>query len=89
VYAHLDKAADRLVAEVEAALDEAGVPHLVQRGGTMFSLFLHDEPPAAVRDFDGASAVAGWITPVPGGVGPMTIAMFLKNTVRAARQAGA
>jgi len=56
VYAHLDKAADRLVAEVEAALDEAGVPHLVQRGGTMFSLFLHDEPPAAVRDFDGASA---------------------------------
>jgi glutamate-1-semialdehyde 2,1-aminomutase len=56
VYAHLDKAADRLVAEVEAALTEAGVPHLVQRGGTMFSLFLHDEPTAAVRDFDGAAA---------------------------------
>ena len=29
--------------------------------------------------------VAGWITPVPGGVGPMTIAMLLKNTVRAYR----
>ncbi|MBK8249409.1 MAG: bifunctional methylenetetrahydrofolate dehydrogenase/methenyltetrahydrofolate cyclohydrolase FolD [Gemmatimonadetes bacterium] len=38
--------------------------------------------------FESASAVAGMITPVPGGVGPMTIAMLLKNTVRAARQAG-
>ncbi len=35
-------------------------------------------------DFASASAVAGWITPVPGGVGPMTIAMLLKNTVQAA-----
>ncbi len=38
--------------------------------------------------FESASAVASHITPVPGGVGPMTIAMLLKNTVRAARQAG-
>src|SRR5690606_21968851 len=35
-------------------------------------------------DFEGASARAGWITPVPGGVGPMTIAMLLANTVEAA-----
>jgi 5,10-methylene-tetrahydrofolate dehydrogenase/methenyl tetrahydrofolate cyclohydrolase len=35
--------------------------------------------------FAEASEVAGWITPVPGGVGPMTIAMLLKNTVRAYR----
>ncbi|MGE0310654.1 MAG: bifunctional methylenetetrahydrofolate dehydrogenase/methenyltetrahydrofolate cyclohydrolase FolD [Lautropia sp.] len=35
-------------------------------------------------DFASASARAGWITPVPGGVGPMTIAMLLDNTVRAA-----
>ena len=35
-------------------------------------------------DFASASRVAGWITPVPGGVGPMTIAMLLRNTVRAA-----
>jgi methylenetetrahydrofolate dehydrogenase (NADP+)/methenyltetrahydrofolate cyclohydrolase len=35
-------------------------------------------------DFPSASTVAGWITPVPGGVGPMTIAMLLKNTVQAA-----
>ena len=38
-------------------------------------------------DFEGARRVAGMITPVPGGVGPMTIAMLLQNTVRAARQA--
>ena len=31
---------------------------------------------------DEAKEVAGFITPVPGGVGPMTIAMLLKNTVR-------
>ena len=35
-------------------------------------------------DFEAARGVAGWITPVPGGVGPMTIAMLLKNTALAA-----
>ena len=34
--------------------------------------------------FESASKVAGYITPVPGGVGPMTITMLLKNTVKAA-----
>lgn len=34
--------------------------------------------------FESASAVAGYITPVPGGVGPMTITMLLSNTVKAA-----
>ncbi|HET7566294.1 MAG TPA: bifunctional methylenetetrahydrofolate dehydrogenase/methenyltetrahydrofolate cyclohydrolase FolD [Gemmatimonadaceae bacterium] len=37
-------------------------------------------------DIDSAREVASLITPVPGGVGPMTIAMLLKNTVRAAEQ---
>lgn len=32
-------------------------------------------------DFDSASAVASWITPVPGGVGPMTITMLMENTI--------
>jgi methylenetetrahydrofolate dehydrogenase (NADP+)/methenyltetrahydrofolate cyclohydrolase len=35
-------------------------------------------------DFAGVREVAGWITPVPGGVGPMTITMLLVNTVQAA-----
>ena len=37
-------------------------------------------------DFDGVREVAGWITPVPGGVGPMTITMLLANTVEAAER---
>jgi 5,10-methylene-tetrahydrofolate dehydrogenase/methenyl tetrahydrofolate cyclohydrolase len=36
-------------------------------------------------DFDEVKEVAGAITPVPGGVGPMTIAMLLKNTLRSAQ----
>jgi methylenetetrahydrofolate dehydrogenase (NADP+) / methenyltetrahydrofolate cyclohydrolase len=38
-------------------------------------------------DFDTASEKAAWITPVPGGVGPMTIAMLLQNTLIAYEQA--
>ncbi len=37
-------------------------------------------------DFEAAKEVAGFITPVPGGVGPMTIAMLLKNTVESAKR---
>ena len=37
-------------------------------------------------DFDGVKQVAGWITPVPGGVGPMTITMLLVNTLEAAER---
>jgi methylenetetrahydrofolate dehydrogenase (NADP+) / methenyltetrahydrofolate cyclohydrolase len=37
-------------------------------------------------DFERVKSVAGWLTPVPGGVGPMTVAMLLSNTVRAALQ---
>lgn len=33
-------------------------------------------------DFDAAAEIAGWITPVPGGVGPMTITMLMRNTLR-------
>jgi len=37
-------------------------------------------------DFKEACKVAGWITPVPGGVGPMTVAMLLKNTLEGAKR---
>jgi len=37
-------------------------------------------------DFDTAKYIAGWITPVPGGVGPMTITMLLMNTLEAAEK---
>jgi len=38
-------------------------------------------------DFDSVSQKAAYITPVPGGVGPMTITMLMKNTVMAAKMA--
>jgi methylenetetrahydrofolate dehydrogenase (NADP+)/methenyltetrahydrofolate cyclohydrolase len=38
-------------------------------------------------DFEGVKQVAGYITPVPGGVGPMTITMLLANTLDSAQQA--
>ncbi|XP_028771171.1 bifunctional protein FolD 2 [Neltuma alba] len=37
-------------------------------------------------DFEEASKVAGWITPVPGGVGPMTVTMLLQNTLEGAKR---
>jgi methylenetetrahydrofolate dehydrogenase (NADP+)/methenyltetrahydrofolate cyclohydrolase len=40
-------------------------------------------------DFESVKHKASWITPVPGGVGPMTITMLLSNTVKAASQINA
>ena len=37
-------------------------------------------------DYESAASVASMITPVPGGVGPVTVAMLLKNTVEAAKK---
>lgn len=37
-------------------------------------------------DFENVKDKASWVTPVPGGVGPMTIAMLMQNTVNAAKQ---
>ena len=53
VYAHLTEAGDTIKAAAAEALTAAGVPHVVQSTGTMFSVFFTDRP---VRDFAGASA---------------------------------
>ena len=37
-------------------------------------------------DYAGVRETAGWITPVPGGIGPMTVAMLIANTVLAAER---
>ena len=81
--------ADVLVAAV-------GVPRLlgadaVKPGATVIDVGMNRTPDglAGDVDFEAVSDVAGAITPVPGGVGPMTIAMLLVNTLKAARtQAG-
>lgn len=66
---------------------------LIKPGATVIDVGINRVPDPEAKsgyrlvgdvDFDSARAVAGRITPVPGGVGPMTIAMLLRNTVRAA-----
>jgi glutamate-1-semialdehyde 2,1-aminomutase len=56
VYAVLDKTSQVLREAVASALSEAGVPHVVQHVGSMFSLFLTDEGVDAVPDFAAAGA---------------------------------
>jgi glutamate-1-semialdehyde 2,1-aminomutase len=51
VYAHIGAAADAVKAAASDALGQAGVPHVVQSAGTMFSIFFTDQP---VTDFESA-----------------------------------
>ena len=64
----------------------------VQRGATVLDVGINRLPDGSLCgdvDFEPVSLVAGALTPVPGGIGPMTIAMLLANTARAAaRSAG-
>jgi len=69
---------------------------MVKPGATVIDVGINrvpdDSDPRGYRivgdvDFEGVSEVADAITPVPGGVGPMTIAMLLQNTLQAARRA--
>ncbi len=59
----------------------------IKPGATVIDVGINRTPQGLAGDveFDGAAKVAGLITPVPGGVGPMTIAMLLRNTLKAAR----
>ncbi|QGN33806.1 glutamate-1-semialdehyde 2,1-aminomutase [Microlunatus sp. Gsoil 973] len=56
VYQTVDKAAEQLKAEVHAALDKAGVPHLVSGSGNLFSVFFVAEGVTAVPDYAAAQA---------------------------------
>jgi methylenetetrahydrofolate dehydrogenase (NADP+)/methenyltetrahydrofolate cyclohydrolase len=59
---------------------------MVQAGATVIDVGMNRTDNGLFGDVDpGAAELAAYITPVPGGVGPMTIAMVLKNTVTAAR----
>src|SRR3954468_15665113 len=56
VYACLDRAAEQVREAASAALTRAGVPHVVQNVGNMFSVFFTDEGVESVPDFDAAAA---------------------------------
>ena len=60
---------------------------MVKRGACVIDVGINrlaDGKLAGDVDFDAVKEIAGSITPVPGGVGPMTVAMLMVNTVRAA-----
>ena len=66
----------------------------IKPGAAVIDVGINEKPDASKKkgyrlvgdvNFEEAAQVAGWITPVPGGVGPMTIAMLMKNTLQAAR----
>jgi methylenetetrahydrofolate dehydrogenase (NADP+)/methenyltetrahydrofolate cyclohydrolase len=71
-----------------AAVGRAGIvaPDMVKVGAAVVDVGINRTDAGIVGDVDaGAMERAAYMTPVPGGVGPMTVAMLLRNTVRAAR----
>jgi methylenetetrahydrofolate dehydrogenase (NADP+)/methenyltetrahydrofolate cyclohydrolase len=85
----------RHIAEADLLVVAVGKPGIVQGdwirpGATVIDVGINRRDDGTLVgdvDFEVASRRAGWITPVPGGVGPMTVAMLMQNTLDAALQA--
>jgi methylenetetrahydrofolate dehydrogenase (NADP+)/methenyltetrahydrofolate cyclohydrolase len=78
--------------QAEVVIAAAGVPHLIgaehiSAGAVVIDVGIHRSAEGLIGDvdFDAVSKIASKITPVPGGVGPMTIAELLRNTLKAAQ----
>ena len=87
---NLARSADILVAAAGRAKLVTGA--MVKRGACVIDVGMNrlaDGSLAGDVDFASAAQAAGWITPVPGGVGPMTIAMLLENCLVAQQQSAA
>jgi methylenetetrahydrofolate dehydrogenase (NADP+)/methenyltetrahydrofolate cyclohydrolase len=83
--AEVARQADILVAAIGRA--KLVGPGMVKPGACVIDVGVNRLPDGKLAgdvDFEAVKPLAGWITPVPGGVGPMTIAMLLENCVRAA-----
>ena len=90
------KKRDELTRSADILVSAAGVPGLikvdqVKEGAVVIDVGINrvvgdDGKKRTVGDvdFEGVCGIAGYISPVPGGVGPMTVAMLLRNTVQAA-----
>jgi methylenetetrahydrofolate dehydrogenase (NADP+) / methenyltetrahydrofolate cyclohydrolase len=82
------------VARAEILVAAVGVPQMVRgewirEGAVVIDVGMNRLPSGKLVgdvDFAGAAQRASWITPVPGGVGPMTVAMLLSNTLDASRR---
>jgi len=90
--ANITRQADILIAAI--GVPEFVTAGMVKEGATVIDVGINrvddQEDPRGYRlvgdvNYDDVFDVAGAITPVPGGVGPMTVAMLMKNTVKAAR----
>ena len=76
--------ADILVAAI--GIPGTIAPDMVKQGSTVIDVGITRTDAGLVGDVDpGAAGLAAYMTPVPGGVGPMTIALVLEGTLRAAR----
>jgi methylenetetrahydrofolate dehydrogenase (NADP+) / methenyltetrahydrofolate cyclohydrolase len=83
--AAVTREADVLVAAVGRA--KLVGPAMVKPGACVIDVGVNRLPDGSLAgdvDFEAVKNIAGWITPVPGGVGPMTIAMLLENCLHAA-----
>lgn len=74
---------------VVVAVGKAGLVHgdMLKPGACVIDVGINQGPDGKIVgdvDFASANEVAGFLTPVPGGVGPVTVAMLLRNTLRAA-----
>ena len=85
------EALDSIAREAEILIVAIGQPEfvtaaMVRQGAVVIDVGIHRTDDGLVGDVDYAavSQIAGAITPVPGGVGPLTVAMLLRNTLRAA-----
>jgi len=90
-----------VVRQADIVIAAIGKPHFVKAewikpGATVIDVGINAIPDATKKsgqrlvgdvDFENAKQVAGAITPVPGGVGPMTIAMLMQNTLNSAKRA--
>jgi methylenetetrahydrofolate dehydrogenase (NADP+) / methenyltetrahydrofolate cyclohydrolase len=80
--------ADILV--VAAGVPGLIIPQMVRTGAVVIDVGINRLPDGRITgdvDFEGVRAKASYITPVPGGVGPMTVAMLMNNTVASAERA--
>ena len=86
----MDGARIIIMKDIELSLRMKTVADMVKPGAVVIDVGMdRDENGKLCGDVDFAEVepIAGAITPVPGGVGPMTIAMLMRNTVTAAKRA--
>jgi len=86
---------EEVVRQADIVVAAVGKPNMVGKswikpGAVVIDVGINRLPDGKLTgdvDFDEVRKTAGFITPVPGGVGPMTITMLLKNTIKAAKRA--